>query len=90
MISAGELYFFGVTVMVLVALGAALLVLWNMVREGVERWRTGGPTPTDERGSTEDGGSDNRADSPHERDCPHCGARNEPSFDYCQECAERL
>ncbi|WP_254279494.1 zinc ribbon domain-containing protein [Haloarcula marina] len=92
MFTLGELYVLVVTITALVALIAAVPVLLGIVREGRERWRTGGPPPTDEPagGSTDGGGTDDPADLPARRDCPHCGAANGPGFAYCQECVQRL
>lgn len=84
MVTSGELYLLAVTAMALVALGAAALVLRNIVRDGRERWRTGSPAPTDEGGSADDDGPEDG------RRCPHCGEMNDDGYAYCQQCAERL
>jgi hypothetical protein len=83
MVTAGELYAIAMTGMALVALAAAIPVLRDIVREGSERLRQGGPAPPVEA-------ADGNRDTDDTVRCPHCGAENEPGYVYCEGCAKRL
>ncbi len=80
MVTAGELYVLTATVMALVALGAAIPVLRDIVRDGRERLREGPVSPVED---------DEAADTDGVR-CRHCGTVNDSGYVYCEECSQQL
>jgi hypothetical protein len=93
----GLRYLAVIGVLLLVALGLGVRVLWDIVgdaREIRRRRRSGELEPYAEdeeydrvaRDPVEDDGDDGRASAT----CPQCGADNDPAFTYCRRCASSL
>lgn len=92
MISPGDLYVAVITLLLLVALGAAVPVLKGIVLDGIERQRAGEATEASESESESedgDGSSPTASDEPYAI-CSNCETPNDRAFSYCRECGERL
>lgn len=93
MISPGGVYVAVITVLLLVALGAAIPVLKGIVIDGIERHRSGEATrradSDDPSPGRDDGARATTADGPHTV-CSNCETPNAPDFTYCRACGTRL
>jgi hypothetical protein len=87
-ISPGDLYVAVITLLLLVALGAAIPVLKGIVLDGIERQRASEATEPSES-EDGDGSSPTESDRPHAI-CSNCETPNDRAFSYCRECGERL
>ncbi|WP_049984096.1 zinc ribbon domain-containing protein [Halorubrum sp. BV1] len=103
MVEGGTVYFAITGVLLLVALALGVRVLKNIYKDGQERRRRRNagdmepytkdesygspPSASPDEGDDESGRSD-RGDASIA--CPQCGAVNDPTFNYCRQCASRL
>lgn len=78
MLSVGVVIWLGSLLLGLVALAAGLVVLRGIIREARER-DPGEPTTPEPQPAAVDG-----------RCCANCQTVNDPSFEYCSECAAKL
>lgn len=96
MVSPGEIYVTAVVILLLAALGASIPVLVGIFRDGLERHRErqSGERRPDIEDETPDRDSAARrrqtATGSTRLACRHCGAANDPEFEYCWRCTERL
>ena len=96
MVTPGEVYAAVITILLLVALAAAIPVLKQIVVDGIERqrkWRSGEMeryTEDEEYDRGPPAALDGEATPQTHLTCRHCGAENDPGFTYCSECVEPL
>ncbi len=96
MVTFGEVYATVIVIFLLFALAATIPVLKQIVVDGIERqrkWKSGEMERYTEDKEFDRGPPavlDGEAEPPTQVVCRHCGAENDPAFNYCQDCAEPL